>query len=118
MEVKLYGIPNCDRVRRARRWLDGNGIAYRFHDVRRDGLDNGRLTAWVERAGWETLLNRKGATWRQLPPEKREDIDARAAQALMLAQPTLIKRPVLEAGGHLEVGFDTGRYQSLFKGCQ
>lgn len=117
MPVKLYGIPNCDSIRRARRWLDERGIAYHFHDVRRDGLDRGTLATWIERAGWETLLNRKGATWRQLPPARREGLDAAGAAALMLEQPTLIKRPVLESGGHLEVGFDAGRYQSLFKGC-
>jgi len=117
MEVKLYGIPNCDNVRRARRWLDENGIAYRFHDIRRDGLDSDTLAAWIERTGWETLLNRQGTTWRRVPPERRAGLDARGAQALMLTQPTVIKRPVLAAGGHLEVGFDANRYHSLFKGC-
>lgn len=116
MKTKIYGIPNCASVRRARRWLEDRGVAYDFHDVRKDGLDARRLAAWAERAGWETLLNRQGTTWRRLPAEQREGIDSRAAQALMLAQPTLIKRPVLESGRHLEVGFDAGRYQSLFKG--
>ena len=114
--TKLYGIPNCDSVRKARQWLDSRGIAYVFHDFRKDGLDARLLDAWVNQAGWETLLNRKGTTWRQLPTEQREGIDAKRAATLMLAQPTLIKRPVLETGKHLEVGFDADRYQTLFKG--
>lgn len=115
-KVKLYGISNCDSVRKARRWLDGRGIAYAFHDFRKDGLDAAQLAAWTRQAGWETLLNRKGTTWRQLPAGQRDGIDAGQARALMLEQPTLIKRPVLEAGKHLEVGFDPDRYATLFKG--
>lgn len=114
--TKLFGIANCDSVRGARRWLDDRGVAYVFHDFRRDGLDPGQLRAWIERAGWEALLNRKGTTWRQLPAAQREGIDARRAQTLMLEHPTLIKRPVLETGRHLEVGFDADRYSTLFKG--
>jgi arsenate reductase (glutaredoxin) len=116
--TKLFGIPNCDSVRKARRWLDERGIAYVFHDFRKDGLDAQRLSAWIGQAGWEPLLNRKGTTWRQLPAEQREEIDARRAQTLMLAQPALIKRPVLESGQHLEVGFSADRYSNLFKGSQ
>lgn len=114
--TKLFGIPSCDSVRKARQWLDGRGIAYVFHDLRKDGLDAKRLAAWVAQAGWETLLNRRGSTWRQLPVAQREGLDAKRAQALMLQQPTLIKRPVLETGVDLEVGFDADRYTTLFKG--
>ena len=114
--TKLYGIPNCDSVRKARQWLDGRGIAYVFHDFRKNGLDAKLLAGWLKQTGWETLLNRKGTTWRQLPAEQREGIDAKQAQALMLAHPTLIKRPVLETGKHLEVGFVADRYETLFKG--
>lgn len=114
--TKLYGIPNCDSVRKARRWLDGRGVAYVFHDFRKDGLDAKQLAGWLKQAGWETLLNRKGTTWRQLPAEQREGVDAKRAQALMLEMPTLIKRPVLETGKDLEVGFDADRYATLFKG--
>ncbi|MBI5040808.1 MAG: ArsC family reductase [Gammaproteobacteria bacterium] len=114
--AKIFGIPNCDSVRKARQWLDGQGIAYAFHDFRKDGLDDKQLAAWVKQVGWETLLNRKGTTWRQLPSAQREGVDAKQAQALMLAQPTLIKRPVLATGKHLEVGFDADRYLTLFKG--
>jgi arsenate reductase len=114
----LFGIPNCDSVRKARHWLDDEKIPYQFHDFRKDGLDATLLAAWIEQAGWETLLNRRGTTWHQLPVAAREGINAQRAQALMLEQPTLIKRPVLATGTHLEVGFDADRYQTLFKGCQ
>ncbi|MFN2309035.1 MAG: ArsC family reductase [Gammaproteobacteria bacterium] len=114
--IKLFGISNCDSVRRARRWLDGQGLDYRFHDLRKDGLAAPRLAAWIARTGWETLLNRRGTSWRQLPPEQRTGLDAQRAQTLMLAHPTLIKRPVLEVGEHLEVGFEADRYRALFEG--
>lgn len=114
--VILFGISSCDRVREARRWLDRADVAHAFHDLRKDGLEARRLAGWIERAGWEALLNRKGTTWRQLPAAQREGIDARRAQTLMLEHPTLIKRPVLETGRHLEVGFDADRYSTLFKG--
>ena len=114
--IKLFGIPNCDSVRKARRWLDEHGVAYLFHDFRKDGLNEALLAAWVRQAGWEILLNRKGTTWRQLPPERRAGIDAERARALMLEMPTLIKRPVLQTGENLEIGFDADRYATLFKG--
>ncbi len=112
----LYGIPNCDSVRNARRWLDARDIPYKFHDFRKDGLDATLLGGWLEQVGWESLLNRRGLTWRQLPAAQREGIDARRARALLLEQPTLIKRPLLAIGNHLEVGFDADRYATLFKG--
>lgn len=114
--TRVFGIPTCDSVRNARRWLEDNKIQYKFHDFRKDGLDAQRLARWIEQVGWEILLNRRGTTWRQLPAEQRETIDAQRAQALMLEQPTLIKRPVLATGPHLEVGFDADRYQTLFQG--
>ncbi|MBI5461388.1 MAG: ArsC family reductase [Gammaproteobacteria bacterium] len=113
----VFGIPNCDSVRRARQWLDGREIPYEFHDFRKEGLDTVQLAAWIGQVGWETLLNRRGTTWRQLPAEQRDGVDAQRAQVLMLAQPTLVKRPVLQTGQHLEVGFDADRYATLFKGC-
>lgn len=114
MNTVLFGIPNCDTVRKARQWLDGNDIPYRFHDFRKDGLDATQLKHWCEALGWESLLNRRGTTWRQLPEAARAGIDATRAQALMLAQPSLIKRPVLQTGSTLEVGFTADRYQTLF----
>lgn len=113
----LYGIPNCDTVKRARRWLDDHGIAYRFHDLRRDGLDDDRLAAWIDAVGWESLLNRRGTTWRRLPEAARAGIDRGNAARLMLEQPTLIRRPVLARGRRLQVGFDADSYQALFGGA-
>ncbi|WJW76557.1 ArsC family reductase [Thiohalobacter sp. IOR34] len=114
----LYGISNCDSVRKARRWLEDQGIAHRFHDLRRDGLDEERLRGWASQVGWETLLNRRSSSWRQLPAADREHLDGDHALALMLAQPTLIKRPVIEHDGRIEVGFSESRLQVLFSQAQ
>lgn len=114
MNTILYGISNCDTVRKARKWLDTKAIDYCFHDFRKDGLEIQQLEQWTRQLGWEVLLNRRGTTWRQLSGAEREGIDAARALALMVAQPTLIKRPVLQLGATLEVGFDAGRYQMLF----
>lgn len=103
--IILYGIPNCDTVKKARKWLDDAGIAHRFHDVRRDGLDAGRLGNWVAAAGWEALLNKSGTTFRKLPDADKAALDAARASALMLAEPAMIKRPVVEHPGGLLVGF-------------
>ena len=91
----LYGIKNCDTVRKARKWLEAQGIEYTFHDVRSDGLDKKDLSAWVKSVGWEVLLNRRGTTWRQLSDAEKESINEANAIQLKLAKPTLIKRPVL-----------------------
>ena len=101
----LYGIKNCDTVRKARKWLDAHNIEYTFHDVRSDGLDKKDLSAWVKSAGWETLLNRRGTTWRQLPDTAKAETGAAHLLALVLAQPALIKRPVFEVAGEILVGF-------------
>jgi arsenate reductase len=112
----LYGIKNCDTVKKARRWLDERGVAYRFHDFRADGLDERQLARWVKQLGWEALLNRRGTTWRTLPEAQRAKVaDAAAAVAAMLAHPSLIKRPVLESGGALQVGFTDGDYAALLQ---
>lgn len=103
--ITLYGIPNCDTVKKARQWLAGAGLAYRFHDVRKDGLDAGRLSHWTDALGWEALLNRSGTTFRQLPDEAKANLDAARAAALMLEQPAMIKRPVVEHPGGILVGF-------------
>jgi len=100
----LYGIPNCDQVKKARTWLADAGHAVRFHDFRKDGLPPALLAGWVKQAGWEALLNRKGTTWRAVPEAERPT-DQAGAVALMLAKPTVIKRPVLAHGKHLVVGF-------------
>lgn len=116
MTPVLYGIKNCDTVRKARRWLDEHGVEYRFHDFRIDGLDAKRLQAWTDELGWETLLNRRGTTWRKLPGERKEDVDSARAVELMQEQPALIKRPVLDLGPRRLVGFDPERYADLLAG--
>jgi arsenate reductase len=116
MTTTLYGISNCDTVRKARRWLDDRGLGYRFHDLRRDGVDASKVRAWVHARGWESVLNRRGTTWRQLPAAARECMDAERAVALALEHPTLIKRPVLEHAGEITIGFDEKTYAERFEG--
>lgn len=113
--LTLYGIKNCDTVKKARAWLDRNGIEYRFHDFRNDGLNAKLLQRWSDQLGWEALLNRRGTTWRQLPETTRAIIDGKRAQALMLEHPTLIKRPVLDDGKVSQVGFKEADYQRRFQ---
>ena len=110
----LYGIPNCDTMKKARTWLDGHGIAYAFHDYKKAGIDKATLEGWVKTAGWETILNRAGTTFRALPDTDKAGLDAARAVALMLAQPSMIKRPVLVAGGKMLVGFKPDQYQAFF----
>ena len=110
----LYGITTCDTVRKARRWLEGVGVAYRYHDLRKDGLSAEDLAIWVKSAGWEALLNKSGTTFRKLPDaEKQIDTEAQAV-ALMLGHPTVIKRPVLVRDGVVTLGFMPERYEALF----
>ncbi len=113
MEVTLYGIPNCDTVKKARAWLETHHVAYRFQDYKKAGVDETALRSWVDRLGWEPLLNRAGTTFRKLPDADRTGIDAEKAIALMLANPSAIKRPVLVSGSALIVGFDPARYAGL-----
>jgi arsenate reductase len=105
MSVTIYGIKNCDTMKKARAWLDAHNVAYQFHDYKQDGIDEARLAGWVGKVGWETLLNRAGTTFRKLPEADKTSLDKRRAIALMLAQPSMIKRPVLEKAGKLLVGF-------------
>ena len=111
--LTLYGIANCDTVRKARRWLDGQGIAYRFHDLRKDGIGETQLRAWSEELGWEALLNRRGTTWRTVPDTVKAGLDADAAIRLMLEMPAIVRRPVLDLGDRRVVGFTQAHYQSL-----
>ncbi len=105
MTITLYGIPNCDTVKKARRWLDAKGIAHAFHDYKKAGADAGKLAAWCEAKGWEALLNRAGTTFRKLPDADKEALDQARAIQLMLEQPSMIKRPVVEHPAGLLVGF-------------
>jgi Spx/MgsR family transcriptional regulator len=110
-KVTIYGIPNCDTMKKARAWLTDHGVAYEFHDYKALGIDSPRLEAWSKKVGWETLLNRAGTTFRKLPDADKQGLDERKAIALMLAQPSLIKRPVLDIGrGKLLVGFKPEAY--------
>lgn len=111
--IELYGIRGCDTMKKALAWLDEHGIAYRFHDYRRDGLDADRLRAWVAELGWEAMINRRGTTWRNLPAAVREQLDTEQAIALMLEQPALIRRPLLDTGSLRHLGFSATDYQRL-----
>ena len=110
----LYGIANCDTVRKARKWLSAHEVDFQFHDLRKDGLSAKQLKHWVQAVGWETLLNRRGQTWRKLPDKAKADINEASALKLMQAEPTLIKRPVLEIKSQIHVGFKESDYQNLF----
>lgn len=116
MTLTLYGIPNCDTVKKARTWLEGRGVAYVFHDYKKQGVDRARLEGWVAEHGWETVLNRAGTTFRKLPEADRADLSAEKAIALMLAQPSMIKRPVLDLGDRRLVGFKPDVYAAAFPG--
>lgn len=105
MTVTIYGITTCDTVRKARAWLDGKGVAYRFHDFRKDGLDAKTLGQWLDSLGWEAVLNKAGTSFRALPEAEKAGLDRAKVAALILANPTLVKRPVLETGAEVLVGF-------------
>ena len=111
MAITIYGIKNCDTMKKARAWLDAKGVAYDFHDYKTAGIAKDRLKGWSDKLGWETLLNRAGTTFKKLPDADKEGLTEKKALALMLAQPSMIKRPVLEAKGKLTVGFKPEIYE-------
>jgi len=113
--ITIYGISNCDMVRKARRWLEAHGVNHAFHDVRRQGIDVDKLNAWEAMVGWEILLNRRGTTWRTLPDEQKKNLDKQQAIRLMREHPAMIRRPVLEYDGRLIVGYSEARYAELFQ---
>ena len=113
MTTILYGIPNCDTVKKARVWLDQHDVAYAFHDYKKVGIDRPRLEAWVAEHGWEVVLNRAGTTFRALPDADKANLEAGRAVTLMLAQPSMIKRPVLDLGDRTMVGFKPERYAAI-----
>ncbi len=116
MSITMYGIKNCDTIKKARSWLDKHGVTYAFHDYKAAGIDKPSLDRWSKQVGWETLLNRAGTTFRKLPEVDKADLNERKAIALMLAQPSMIKRPVLDLGGRVLVGFKPETYAKDVKG--
>ena len=114
--ITIYGIKNCDTMKKARAWLDGHKVAYDFHDYKVSGIEKARLEGWAKKVGWETLLNKAGTTFRKLPDKDKAGLTEKKALALMLAQPSMIKRPVLEfGGGTLMVGFKPEEYGKSFR---
>jgi Spx/MgsR family transcriptional regulator len=113
--IRLYGIRTCDTVKKARKWLDERGVAYRFHDFKTQGLDEGRLRGWVREIGWEAMLNKRGTTWRKLPQAVREAIEEESAVRIMLQTPSIIRRPVLDTGTARHVGFSPTLYEEIFR---
>ncbi len=112
MDPVLYGIPNCDSIKKARKWLERRAVNYAFHDYKKAGITEEKLRAWSGEVGWEVLLNKRGTTFRELPDEMKADVDEDIAVALMLSHPSMIKRPVLESEGQLLVGFKGGEYET------
>jgi arsenate reductase (glutaredoxin) len=112
MTTKVYGIPNCDTIKKARAWLDGEGIAYAFHDYKKVGVDPVKLATWCKLHGWEKVLNRAGTTFKKLPEAAKAGLDQSRAIQLMLAQPSMIKRPIVEYAGGVLIGFDPKTWMS------
>jgi arsenate reductase len=112
--ITIYGIKNCDTMKKARAWLDAHSVAYAFHDYKSEGLGSNVLAAWSHAVGWETLLNRAGTTFRKLPEADKEALTEKKAIALMVKEPSMIKRPVLDVGGNLIVGFKPDTYAKAF----
>lgn len=110
----LYGIKNCDTVKKARKWLENKGINYRFHDFREQGIDKQQAANWVKQLGWETVVNKRSATWKQLDTDLRDNMDETSAINAIMANPTLVKRPLLEIHGDYFVGFSTCDYEAIF----
>lgn len=116
MTITLYGIPNCDTVKKARTWLEQNGIAHAFHDFKKAGIERDMISSWLQHVDWDVLVNRKGTTWRALSDERKAAVaNAESATQLMLESPSVIKRPVLVAGDRTYVGFAADVYQQIFK---
>ena len=113
--TKLYGIPNCDTMKKARAWLAEHGVDYEFHDYKKRGIDEKMLRAWVRELGWQPLLNTRGMMWRKVPQNVKDNIDEASAIALMLETPSIIKRPLLDTGSQRHVGFKPEQYAKIFE---
>ncbi|NOQ88558.1 MAG: ArsC family reductase [Gammaproteobacteria bacterium] len=111
--IKIYGIPNCDAMKKARKWLDNNNLEYEFHDYKKLGVPEKNLKQWVKDAGWEVVLNKRGTTWRKLDDDIKNNIDESSAIRVMMDNPSAIKRPVLESSETLLIGFNEGEYITL-----
>lgn len=112
--MKLFGIKNCDTVKKAMRWLDQHQVSYQFHDFRKDGLDQLTIELWLNSVSWEQLLNKRGTTWRKLEDPRKDQLDQQAAIELMLSHPTLIKRPVIEDASGVLIGFNESDFQAHY----
>lgn len=110
----LFGIKNCDTIKKARKWLEENGIEYRFHDVRQDGIDTTTIAQWIKQAGWETVLNKRGTTWRKLDTEVQTSTNEGNVAELLAKHPAMIKRPVLDIDGCVTIGFKANLYKEIF----
>ncbi|MFN7127382.1 MAG: ArsC family reductase [Allorhizobium sp.] len=115
MAITIYGIKNCDTMKKARTWLDEHSVNHDFHDYKAKGIDASTLDGWIGKVGWEVLLNKAGTTFKKLDEAQKENLDAAKAKALMLEQPSMIKRPALDVDGELTVGFKPEIYQQIFK---
>ncbi|TDO96380.1 ArsC family reductase [Marinomonas balearica] len=113
--ITIYGIKNCDTMKKAIRWLDDQSIDYTFHDYRKDGLDQALLTSWVNKLGWESLVNKRGTTWRKLDEETKEKMDDNLVIPTLLEQPAMIKRPLLVKDSNITLGFKVDEYETLFR---
>ena len=112
--ITVFGIKNCDTIKKARNWLTDQGIEYQFHDFRANGIDRDRIETWIQQAGWETVLNRRGTTWRKLDPSIQEATTSDNVAALLAEHPAMIKRPVLDNDGVITIGFKAEQYQTIF----
>lgn len=113
--VTVYGISNCDTIKKAKSWLDKKGVEYSFHDYRKQGLEISQLNNWVDALGWEPLLNKRGTTWRKLSDEVKANVDRASAIEIMLENPSIIKRPLLDRNSKLHLGFSDSLYQAVFE---
>jgi len=114
MTITMYGIPNCDTIKKAKKWLEAEGIDYQFHDYRKQGVDPAMVTTFCDALGWENVVNKRGTTYRQLPQEQKDSLDATSAIDLLVAHPAMIKRPILLVDGQYHLGFKADQYASVF----
>ncbi|MHC6528031.1 ArsC family reductase [Vibrio proteolyticus] len=114
MTITMYGIPNCDTIKKAKKWLEAEGIDYQFHDYRKQGVDPAMVTTFCDALGWENVVNKRGTTYRQLPQKQKDSLDATSAIELLVAHPAMIKRPILLVDGQYHLGFKADQYASVF----